>query len=111
MTVTANFTDEEIAGNTACTMRYTDTSTTTSGTIGCWQWSFPGGTIISDTESDEQGPHEVEYQSVGPHEVTLTAGEAGTNCCPVSCDNLRQITDQFIGSNVAINLEMSGAVG
>ena len=84
MTVIANFSASQL-GITPCTIRYTDTSTSDTGTIGCWEWTFPGGTITSGGATDEEGPHDVEFSTPGPHSVTLKAGESGTECCPVNC--------------------------
>ncbi|MFN0175296.1 MAG: T9SS type B sorting domain-containing protein [Saprospiraceae bacterium] len=54
----------------------TDSSYVSSGTIESWHWDFGGGSL-PDTIGT-QGPHTVQYQTVGPKQIILTViNEAG----------------------------------
>ncbi|MFN0215640.1 MAG: gliding motility-associated C-terminal domain-containing protein [Saprospiraceae bacterium] len=71
-TATANFTTDE-PDKKICLgeeIVVTDSSYTNDGVLTGWQWDFGDGSISDTTEG--QGPHTVQYQTLGPKQIILT---------------------------------------
>lgn len=64
----ANFSGTGTGCVPVCVNNYTDLSTSSSGNITSWQWSFPGG---SPSASTSQNPGQVCYYTVGTYSTTL----------------------------------------
>jgi len=77
--ITANFMTDE-PDKKICLgeeLLLTDSSYASSGPITNWTWDFGEGSI-SDT-TDGQGPHTVQYQTIGPKTILLTV-KTGDGC-------------------------------
>ncbi|MGP8215750.1 MAG: T9SS type A sorting domain-containing protein [Bacteroidia bacterium] len=84
-TVTPNYISSVSSGCAGVKVNYTDQSTTTSGTITAWKWTFPGGTPSSSTL---QNPT-VTYNTPGTYNVTeVVTATSGVD----SITNLAYIT-------------------
>lgn len=93
----ANFTANPISGIAPLTVNFTDTSTTPSGTLVAWNWTFgDGGT------SSLHNPQHV-YQNAGQYSVSLTVTNSFSASATLTKTNYITVTAGTPGLNLLSN--------